>query len=281
MRKLILASLIFSFVGASAQVSTTERDEQHLLRRIRFGDRELHLPQQLENDELAVTNDKLEVKIANLEYREPDTDRALIDQYVADQTKAAINDAKVFAQMYHLSSIPVRELVELDGKFDDADEKCHARDAEQHLVVFTSMAEAQSACSDLQAISSAITSHHIATPQAWASVYKEDPRYLTRTGYKLFIADTEQLRRDGASHIDPKAKKLLLQSDRFLLIDDKQIWLTEMSEQETLEFNVKHPEHQMGDMNATLAMFKKFREDRADIIIKFRKDLRKASQPGA
>jgi hypothetical protein len=280
MHKLLFASLIFSFVAASAQLSTTELDKQHLLRRIRFGERELHLPMQLENDELAVTNDRLEIKIANLENGEPDTDRVLIDQFVADQTKAAIKDATAFAQMYHLSSSPAQELVELDNKFDDANEKCHPVDAEKHPVIFTSMAEAQSACSDLRAISSAITSHHIATPQAWVSVYKEDPGYQSRTGYKLFVADTAQLRRDEVGYIDPKAKKLLIQSDRSLLIDDKQIWLTEMSEQETLEFNVKHPEYQMGDMNETLAMLTKFRQDTADILVKLRKDVRRHPEPG-
>ena len=275
MYKVFLASLIF--VGAFAQVTTTELDERHLLRRIRFGERELHLPQQLKNDELVVVNDKLDVKIAKLEGREPDTDRVLIDQFVADQSKAAIKDATVFAQIYHLSSSPAQELAELDAKLDDADEKCHANDDEKHLVIFASLADAQSACADLQAISSAVNSHHIATPLGWISVYKEDAAYRTRTGYKLLLADTEQMKLDEASRLDPAAKKMLIRSDRSLLTDDKQIWLTEMSEQETLEFNAKHPEHQMGDMKGTLALLTKSREDMAGAVLKFRRDFRRAS----
>ena len=276
MRKSLVALLTLSLIRAAAQVSTTEFDEQHLLRRIRFGQRELHLPQQLENNNLTVANDKLDLKIATLEHREPDTDRVLIDQFLADQTKAAIRDAMVFAQMYHVSSSPVQALVKLDEKFDDADARCHPLDAEKHSAVFRNMAEAQSACGDLMAISSALTSHHVAIPQAWPSVYKEDVDYRTRTGYRLLVADREQLRRDEASHIDSNAKRLLIMYERSALIDDKQIWLTEMVEQETIDFNAKHPEHQMADMSGTLAMFVKFHEEQADLIAKFRRSVVKA-----
>jgi hypothetical protein len=276
MHKLILATMIFSFVGATAQVSTVELDKQHLLRRIRFGYREIHLPQQLHNDELRVTNDQLNVKIANLQGGEPDTNHVLIDQYVTDETKAAIKDAKVFAQMYHLSSSPTPELVDLESRLDSANEKCHPRDADQP-VVFTSMREAQSACSELSAISTELTALHFVTPQEWVSVYDEDPGYRTRTGYKFFVADTKQMKLDEASHINPKAKKFLLRNDGSLLDDDRQIWLAEMSEQDTLEFNVKHPESLMADSKGILEMLTKFRQDLANILIKLRKESIRAS----
>ncbi len=276
MRRRNFALLILSFVVASAQAPSAELDEKRLLRRIRFGQRELYLPLQLENDQLTVTNDKLDITIANLEGREPDTDRVLIDQYLADQTKATINDAKVFAQMYHLSRNPVHELVELDDMLDNADEKCHAPDPDKHLAIFNRLADAQLACSDLEAISSAISSQQIAIPQVWVSVFREDTGYRSRTGFKLLIADTDQLKRDEASRIDPKAKKMLLRSDRSILIDDRQIWLTEMSEQETLEFNIKHPEYRMADMIDTLALLKQIRAGTAGVVANFRKDLLKA-----
>lgn len=273
MRKLLIASMIFSFVGASAQVSTVELDKQQLLRRIRFGYREIHLPQQLHTDELKVTNDQLDVKVANLQCPDPDTNSVLIDQYVAGETRGAIKDAKVFAQMYRLSSSPAPELVDLDSRLDSANEKCHPRDGDRPAV-FTSLAEAQSACSELSGISTALIALHVVIPQKWASVYDEDPGYRTRAGYKFFVADTKQMKLDEASHINQKAKEFLLRNDRNLLVDDKQIWLSEMSEQATLEFNVKHPESPMADMKGTLAMITQFRQDTADILTKLRKGAR-------
>ena len=92
-----------------------------------------------------------------------------------------------------------------------------------------------------------------------------------RAGYKLFLEDSGHLKRDEAARMNPKAKRLFIRDDRFLLIDDKQIWLAEMKEQEVIEHNINHPEHQLADLKSTLTLLRKIRDDFSTIVAEFGK----------
>jgi hypothetical protein len=191
----------------------------------------------------------------------------LIDQFELEESKEAVSVATSFAQVWSRHGDPELrdQLSELDGKFDDADQKCHSRDEDHHRVQFETLEEAQIACSDLHAIYLAVSKRHIATPNGWPSVFKDDLGFKARVGFGFFTADTDQLKRDEASHVAPQSKKQLIQQDQSLMQADKQIWLVEISNQDTVEFNAKHPDYLMADENEVLDMMKKFRQNTADI----------------
>jgi hypothetical protein len=261
--------------------TTIEADKQRLLRTINFGNRELLLPLQLHNDELAITNDKLDINNSKLEDRTPDTGRLVIDQYELEESKATIELATTFAQVWSMGGDPdlQGQLAEFDRKLDDANQKCHPEHDAQHPVTFETIEDVQTACSDLNALNVAVEKYHIATPNGWLSVFKNDPGFKGRVGFAFFTADTRQLKRDEASLVTPKIKKELIRQDQSLIRSDKQIWLVEISSQDTVAFNARHPDHPMAGGNEIMDMMMKFRQNTAEIGERFRNAVLKGHNP--
>jgi hypothetical protein len=260
--------------------ATVQADTQRLLRKISFGNRELALPLQLKNDELSVQNDKLEIAASKLQGVAPDTERMTIDQFALEQSKVAVNLATVFSQVWSASGETniQKQLAESDAKFDEAVERCRQRDKTSQVVAFANIDEAKTACSDLETIRLTVARIHVATPNGWRSVFKDDPDYRRRVGYRLVTADANQLRRDQASHVDLRIKKTLILQDEILIGTDKQIWLEEIIDQATAEFNAKHPDHLMATGEDLLAMTMKLRQSLADAGIDFRNSIAGGSQ---
>lgn len=275
-------------VSAQAEASpavenlrTINTDREWLLRRLAFGYRELTLPSQLHNDELQIANDKLEITIAELEDRTPNKDRLAIDEFALTESKEAVHVATSFAQVWSKRGDPRLQslLMDVDGKFDAANDKCHSRNEDDTRGHFQSLEEAQAACADSHVIYLAVSRRHIATPNGWLSVFNDDPQFKTRIGFGFSAADIDQLKRDMSSHIAPQVKKLLIELDQGLIRADKQIWLIEINSQDTAAFNAKHPDHLMADENDILGIEKKFRQDLADTGDKLRTQLVKTHKP--
>lgn len=246
--------------------SAHDIDERALLRTINFGNREIHLPLQEKNDQLALENALLESHIAKLNDEEQDQTRIQIARYFAAMSKDEVRASNLFAWTWSPAGSEKnrQQLEEGESNFDDASRKCHERNDDGKKVVFTSLLEAQAACSELASIIKQTMVYSL--PQGKVpSVFTSDKQAAKRVGHALLIKDQQQMSSDRLRL--PKAtKKIILNGDLGLIDQDKQVWLTEITEDNVAAFNSKYPEQPMASGKELLAHFLEFRNQLANAL---------------
>jgi hypothetical protein len=272
----VLSAIAQDSGGKPTDVSASpavKADKERLLRKIHFGNRELHLPSQLQNDELQVANDGLENDTARLEGQEQDSARITIDRYLVEQTKAAIQISNSFALVWSKDGDKElqRKLSEAEAQFDIANDNCHPH-SESGRVRFERLEEAEAACASLHQIYVAVSRYQINTTNV-PSIFKDDAVHATRTGYKLLMADSQQLKLDMAGRFRQDVKKALINNDQALINMDRMIWLQEILHADTIQFNAKHPEHPMADTVDLVKMTLQLRQQIATLNAEERRKL--------
>jgi hypothetical protein len=160
----LLGAVVLTFCACTSQ------EEQ--IRRTSFGFRELNLPKQLENDELALKNDHLSNDIAQRQGKRGDVTRIAVDQFMIDQDKAALELSEKFAEIwsYTIDRDTMKVTVgnngnkelqakfgALERRFDDADRECHGeRLTDPELPAPKTVKEAEARCANLREIYSAV-----------------------------------------------------------------------------------------------------------------------------
>jgi hypothetical protein len=274
--RLLIAGIAIG-LAALAQVRQTstsaDKDKETLIRRIRFGNRELNLPSALQNDELEIKNHRLENDIAQLEGREKNLTGIAIDQFLIDQDKAAIQVATWFAVVWSRTDDKglQEKLSDIEKHFDEAQQKCRPSQDDKR-VVFEALEEAKAACADLQNIYQTVSQYHI-NSSVTPSLFKDDSARLTRGGYQFLMADEQQLRLDTASNRPKEIKQELIKNGQLIVNLDRLIWLQEILDADTVKYNAQHPEHQMADTLDLTKYLITFRERIVAVVAKERKQL--------
>jgi hypothetical protein len=273
--RLLIVVITFA-VAALAEGGTpptsADKDAEALVRKVRFGNRELALPSALRVDQLQLAGDGLDNDIAQLEGRDKDLARITIDQFVIEHDKAAIQVSNWFAVIWSKTGDKELQdkLRETEKQFDEAQEKCRPhRDKRE---AFETLEEAEAACSGLHEIYRTVSQYHI-NSSVTPSVFKDDTARRTRAGYKLLMADELQSRVDAASHRPEKIKKDLIRYDQLLIDTDKLIWLQEILDADTVKYNAEHKEHPMAASVDFEKMLIGYRRDLAAICVQEQKEL--------
>ena len=173
--------------GAVVLTFTSCTSQEERIRQMAFGFRELNLPIQLNNDELALKNDELSNDMAYHEGRRKDMARIAVDTYMIEQDRAAIEIMNRFADIWSYSidhdtmKVTVgdtgnkdlqRKFSEIERRFDAANDECHkhADSAPYDHTVPKTVKEAEARCASFREIYLAVIPGATSEPHTFASV---------------------------------------------------------------------------------------------------------------
>jgi len=267
---IVMSTLIGLTQIGSAQktipASTDETDKEPLLRKIRFGNRELNLSSRLRNDELELKNQASESDIAQLEGRPERT----ADHSLLDQDKAAIKVGNWFAQIWSSTGDKAlqRRLSDVEKRFDRADGKCRPHSgasdhsADETTVLANALEESTASCAEFNELYSIVSQYQINVSAPPPSVFQHG-NTLT-IGEELLRADKLQLTFDTAAHLSTQIKIKLINSDQGLIDLDKIIWLQEIFHADTVKYNNKHATNMITDNLDLIQLVTDMRQDLAE-----------------
>jgi hypothetical protein len=192
----IIMTLLF---GAAVLPFTACTSQEERIRQMSFAFRELNLPKQLENDELALNNDQLSNDIAQRQGKRRDMTRIAVDMFMIEQDKAALDLMNRFAEIWayridrDTMKVTVgnngnkelqRNFAELERRFDAANDECHGRrTTDPNLPIPKTVKDAESRCTNLREIYSTVKSATTTLiPSTSASMVKTSASAATEPG---------------------------------------------------------------------------------------------------
>jgi hypothetical protein len=266
---IVVAFILMTGIGAVGQTYTIEQEEQDS-RSVRFGHRELTLAVELRNDELQLKNDGLDNEIARLQGDAENSVRIIVDRFLVEQDKAAIEIAGKLNRVWHWRSNAGLQAklydVEKQG-FDDAQLRCrpdHAPDVSRPN--FDTLGEAETACSDLHTIYLMVSRYQI-KGEPVPSLFS---RSSTTVGAKLLHDDTAQKKKDMESRLPAEIKNRLVSTETFLIEMDKTLWLTEITHDNVLKHNAAHPDELWADVSGVMDIVNEARQKLLTVVSEFR-----------
>ncbi len=175
-----------ALLGALVITSTDCTSQEERLRQIRYGFRELNLPMQLDNDELALKRDELSNDIAHQKGKPKEPTRIAVDTFMIEQDKAAIEIMNRFAEIWSFTidhgtmKVTVgdtgikelqRKFSEMERRFDAANTECHkhADSPPFDYVAPKTVKEAEARCAGLRKIYAAVIPEATSVQRTFAS----------------------------------------------------------------------------------------------------------------